>query len=162
MSTKTTEIVLLDELVGLLGGSSEATDTWLRRLKVRPSVDWAGRETVAATDAERIVRAYRAAMAEHAQLLSEYDAYTKYRTRRLIEAGDKAYRETAERELKKQYETPPPPSFAEGGVTYTYPLSLWPGGRANARKAALEAHERFQREEPLLDFTEWQKKRGRR
>jgi hypothetical protein len=50
-------------------------------------------------------------------------------------------------------------SFAEGGVTFTHALTLWPGGLPKAREAALEAHERFQREEPLLDFTEWQKKR---
>jgi hypothetical protein len=156
--------VLLDEVIFRLGGSREAADTWLRKLRVTPELDWAGRQTIPADAAERIVDSYRRAQTEHAEAVSAYDAYVRDRERRLVEAGDQAYRETAERELAAQYDTKfandpvGRRGFAEGGVTFSTRLGLWPPGRARAREAALEAREEFERREPLMRFDEWSMK----
>jgi hypothetical protein len=164
-SKTSTAPVLLDELVIHCGGSREAVDGWLRRFRVTPDSDWAGRPTIPADVAERIVQAHREAAAEAAELQSGYDAYLRDRTRRLVEAGDEAYRKTAEIELKKQYET----NWAKGSdgrgfasVTYTNALTLWPRGRQMAREAALEARAKFDEREPQLRFEDWMKRRGTR
>jgi hypothetical protein len=86
----------------------------------------------------------------------------KERERRLTEAGGRAYTETAERELKRQCETP----WAGGSngrgfasITYTNALTLWPPGRQMAREAALEARAKFEKREPRLGFDDWMKTR---
>jgi hypothetical protein len=157
--------VRLAEVV-LRCGSEEAVDTWLRKFRATPTTDWAGRAVIPADVAERILEATRKVAAEAAEQQSAYDAYLKDRERRLIEAGDEAYRRTAERELAAQYETKFANSgaddrrgFAEGGVTYTTALTLWPRGRAIAREAALEARAEFEKREPQLNFDDWMKRR---
>jgi hypothetical protein len=161
--------VLLDEVILRCSGSREAVDGWLTRFRVEPSTDWAGRPVIPAAEAERIMQAYRQAAAEAAELQSGYDAYLRDRERRLVEAGDVAYRQVAEAELAKQFETKftggQGRGWAEGGVTYTTPLTLWPFGRQKAREAALEAREKFEKENPQLRYEQWvaqQKKRRRR
>lgn len=167
MKTQTsTAPVLLDELILRCNGSREAVDTWLRKLRVTPESDWAGRATVSADDAERIINAYRRAAAEAAEAQSAYDRYVKDRERRFLEASDNAYRQTAERELALQYSInftgKDGRGWAEGGVTYTNELTLWPRGRQMAREAALEARAEFEKREPRLGFDEWMKKRRKR
>jgi len=152
------------DLLGQLGGGSpEGIRGLLAQLRIQPRTDWAGRAVVSAGDARRTVEHYRRVQEEHARLVSEYDWYLRDRTRRLMEAGDAAYRETAERELKKQYETPwaggDGRGYASGGVTYTHQLSLWPRGRQMAREAALQARAKFERENPQLDFEAWARRR---
>jgi hypothetical protein len=131
VKTKTsTAPVLLDELVLRCNGSRETVDTWLQKFRVTPTTDWAGRSTIPADVAERILKALRQSAADHAEAVSAYDAYTKDRERRLMEAGDRAYTETVERELEAQYHVKYANSgpddrrgFAEGGVTYTNALT---------------------------------------
>jgi hypothetical protein len=116
--------------------------------------------------AEKVVRAYEENAAEQAALQSGYDSYLRDRARRLDEAGDAAYRETAERELKAQYDVKFTGSegrgWAEGGVRTTNALTLWPFGRQRAREAALQAREEFEKREPQLDFEDWMKRRKRK
>jgi hypothetical protein len=160
-----TAAVLLDELVMRCNGSREAVDTWLRKFRVTPTTDWAGRATIPAEVAERVMHAYRQAAAEAAEAQSAYDHYLKDRERRFLEASDNAYRQTAERELELQYSTNftggDGRGWAEGGVTYTNDLTLWPHGRQKAREAALEARAEFDKREPRLSFDDWMKRRTR-
>jgi hypothetical protein len=156
----------LNELIHRCGGSRDAVRTWLEKFRVSPESDWAGRAVIPADVAERVVKTYREVMAENARLQSEYDAYMKDRERRLLEAGDEAYRKTAERELEAQYKTNftggDGRGWAEDGVRYTNALTLWPFGRQKAREAALEARAEFEKREPLLDFDDWTKRRRRK
>lgn len=166
MKTKTSVApVRLDEVV-LRCGSQEAVDTWLRKFRVTPELDWAGRPTIPAAEAERILEATRKVAAEAAEQQSAYDQYLRDRTRRLVEAGDEAYRRTAERELAGQYSMEftgkDGMGFADGGVTFTNALTLWPYGRQKAREAALEARAKFEEREPQLRFEDWMKRRGKR
>jgi hypothetical protein len=86
------------------------------------------------------MQAHRQAAAEAAEAQSEYDRYLKERQRRFLEAGEEAYRKTAERELELQYSTNftggDGKGWAEGGVTYTNDLTLWPHVRQKARSRA--------------------------
>jgi hypothetical protein len=164
--TKTSvEQVRLDEVILRCGGSTEAVDTWLAMFRVRPTTDWAGRAVIPADVAEKIVKAYEENAAEQAALQSAYDGYLRDRVRRLVEAGDEAYRRTAERELRAQYDVKftgaDGQGWAENGVRYTNALVLWPYGRQKAREAALEAREEFEKREPQLKYDEWVKRRKR-
>ena len=166
MKTKTsTAPVLLDELVLRCNGSRGAVDTWLGKFRVTPELDWAGRPTIPADVAERVMKAHRRAAAEAAEAQSAYDRYLKDRERRFLEAGDTAYRQTAEAELELQYSTKftggEGRGWAEGGVTYTNGLTLWPHGRQKAREATLEARAEFDKREPRLSFDDWMKRRKR-
>jgi hypothetical protein len=167
VKTKTSAApVLLNELVLRCSGSREAVDTWLRKFRVTPELDWAGRPTIPADVAERVMQANRQAAAEAAEAQSAYDRYLKDRERRFLEAGDTAYRQTAEAELELQYSTNftggDGKGWAEGGVRYTNDLTLWPHGRQKAREAALEARAEFEKREPQLGFDDWMKRRRRK
>jgi hypothetical protein len=166
VKTQTSEtLVRIEEVILRCGGSRDAMNTWLAKFRVTPTSDWAGRPVVPADVAKKVVKAYEENAAEQALLQSEYDHYLKDRVRRLVEAGDEAYRQTAERELKAQYDVKftgaDGQGWAEGGVRYTNALVLWPYGRQKAREAALEAREEFEKREPLLRFDEWAKRRKR-
>jgi hypothetical protein len=161
--------VLLNEVAARCGTDEAKVVMRAHDLGVKPEADWAGRLTVPPAVAAELVEKIRAEELAWSQKHFEYQGYIKQHDHDSQAAWREAYEKAAAEALKEQIsyaqrlhdEGLPGDETGQGWAPGGYPVSSRPDPRVedHARQIAHDARQAWDKRNPLLDFTEWAKKR---
>lgn len=152
------QLVSLDRLAGRLRVHPEHATRLVERHGSQLQPDWDGRPSVPVELAAEIVDATERQRAEHAAQERAYKAYQREWTAARNRVAQDAAREGHERGRQAELRT----ILADGRTNI---VNGWAGGRQAAEagtEAARDAIAEYDRKNPLLSFSEWSKKKGKR